>query len=100
MINAFLKGMFNFVGNITTVILLPITTAISNVLGPSVNEFFQPVSNLFNYLEQFVPLSVSYLGLTSETFAILLTLFVATITIPIAVHGFKLALKWYNSLKL
>lgn len=100
MINGLLTGVLNFVGNITNAILTPITSAITTVMGSSAQTILQPVANLGNYLRQFVPLGVSYLGLTSEMFALLLSIFIMTITIPIAVHLIKLAIKWYNALKL
>lgn len=100
MINSLLTGVLGFMNSLTTAILTPITTAITAVLGNNATAFLQPVADLGNYLKQFVPLGVSYLGLTSEMFALLLSIFVLTITIPIGVHLIKLAIKWYNALKL
>lgn len=63
-----------------------------------VQSVFVPVSNLLEYLKQFVPFALSYLGLSSELIAIIVLVASLTITIPIAVHGVKLALRWYRSL--
>lgn len=100
MINSILKGIFTFVGNLTNIILNPIWVGINTILGSSASDFLTPISNLFDYLEQFAPLAVSYLGLSSEVLSTLILLVIANITIPISVHVFKLALRWYNTLKI
>ena len=92
--------MLNFIGNITTVILTPITTAITSVMGATATSALLKVDALLNYLKQFVPFAISYLGLSSEVLAIIISLFGALILVPIGVHAIKLAIKWYNALKI
>lgn len=99
MFNILLQGVVKFVSQVASALIQPIATMILN-LFPSVSQPLSYVSGFLNYLKQFVPFAFSYLGLTAEVKAILISLATSLITIPIAVHVIKLAIRWYNALKI
>lgn len=99
MIKAIIKGIFKLIISLVNLILLPIDSLISNYL-PSVSSAIDMVSAFFNWVSNLIPWGISWFGLSSTT----ITLFVAyttfELTVPLLVHTIKLAIKWYNSLKV
>ena len=91
--------IFNFIFSITDLVLTPINLLINNLL-PSLEDaldwvgyFFEEVSNVGKFV-------ISYTGFYQEIIDIIILLIVAIVSIPLAVHGIKTGLKWFNALKL
>lgn len=99
MIKAIIKGIFKLILSLVNLILIPIDNLITQYL-PSVSDALDKVSSFFTWVTNLIPWGISWFGLSSTT----ITLFVAyttfEITVPLLVHTIKLAIKWYNSLKV
>ncbi len=99
MINFILKGILSLVIGLINIILTPIDLLINSAL-PSVSEALNHVNSFFSTLGGVVPWLVSYTGISHETLTIYVDLIVFIFTLPLMVHAIKLAIKWYNSLKV
>ena len=99
MILRFYIVIFNFIFTLTDLVLLPINTLIGNLL-PNLEGALDWIGYLFDELSDFGKLVISYTGFYQEVVDIIILLIVAIISIPLAVHGIKTGLKWFNALKL
>ncbi len=98
-LNGFVDLIFNFIFTITDLVLFPINSLISNLL-PDVDNALDWVGYLFDELSNVGKFVISYSGFYQEVIDIIIILIVAIISIPLAVHGIKTGLKWFNALKL
>lgn len=99
MINAILTGIFNLVIGLVNVILLPIETLISSYI-PSLDNAFSMVAMLFENLVNFIPWVISWTGLNSTIIGLIVSYFTFKLTVPFIVHTIKLAIAWYDKLKV
>lgn len=99
MIKAIIKGIFKLVLSLVNLILLPIDTLISNYL-PSVANAIDMVAGFFNWVSNLIPWAMSWFGLNSTTVALFVAFTTFELTVPLLVHTVKLAIKWYNALKV
>ena len=99
MINAILTGIFNLVIGLVNVILSPIESIISNYI-PSLDNAFSMVSLLFDNLVNFIPWVISWTGLNSTILGLIVSYFTFRLTVPFLVHTVKLAISWYDKLKV
>lgn len=93
------EGILSIILKLVGVILLPVNLLISAVL-PDLSGALDIVTDYFDYIKSFVPLVISYTGLNTTTIGIIESLLVFMLVSPPIVHGIKIALKWYNALKL
>lgn len=98
MISKLISGVFNLIISLVDLLLKPIDIIIDNAL-PSVSEGLNYVSALFNWIGNLLPWGVSWFGLNSEVVALFVAYITFELTVPLAVHTVKLAIKWYNALK-
>lgn len=99
MINAILTGIFNLVIGLVNIILLPIETIISNYI-PALDTAFSIVSLLFENLVNFIPWVISWTGLNPTIIGLIVSYFTFRLTVPFLVHTVKLAISWYDKLKV
>lgn len=99
MINAILMGIFNLVIGLVNVLLVPIDTLINSAL-PSIADAINYVSNFITYILGFIPWICSWLNLPKVFIDFLIAYWTFKLTVPLAVHTVKLALQWYDKLKL
>ena len=99
MIKAIISGIFKLILSLVNLILLPIDTLISTYL-PSVSDALDMVSSFFNWVSNLLPWGISWFGLSSTTIALFVAYTTFELTVPLLVHTIKLAIKWYNSLKV
>lgn len=99
MINAILKGVFNLVISLVDVILSPIDLLINNAL-PSIATGLNYVSSFFNYILGFIPWIMSWFHLPQEFITLVIAYYTFKLTVPLTVHTVKLAVSWYDKLKL
>lgn len=99
MIKGIIKGIFKLVLSLVNLILLPIDTLITNYL-PSVANAINMVSSFFNWVAGLIPWAISWFGLSSTTIALFVAFTTFELTVPLLVHTVKLAIKWYNALKV
>lgn len=99
MIKAIITGIFKLITSLINIILLPIN-ALINTFIPDLNNVFGIITNFFNYAFNLAGYILDMLCIPP----IVANLFVAYITFkltaPYAINAIKLALKWYNTLKL
>lgn len=91
--------VLNFVVSIINLLLMPIDLLIS--------QFLPSIENLFNYLNSFISLlinniawAVDSLCLPNAIIIIITDYLIFRLTFPYLLWFIKLAIKWYNNLKL
>lgn len=99
MINALLKGIFSLIISLVNLLLSPIDAIIENAF-PSISSGLEYVSNFFNWVCGVIPWAISWFGLPSVIITLLVGYYTFKLTVPLAVHTVKLAVKWYDKLKL
>lgn len=99
MIKLIINGLMTLVISLVNVILAPIDLLIENSL-PSLSNALDYISNFFDYIGGVVPWVISYTGISSEIISITIDLFAFVLSIPLVVHTVKLAISWYNKLKV
>jgi len=99
MIRVIINGIMSLVISLVSLILSPIDSLIDQFL-PSLSEALGYVSEFFSTIGSVVPWCLSYIGILPEVISICVDLIVFIYTLPYLVHAVKLAIKWYNSLKL
>lgn len=99
MINAIIQGIFSLIMSLINVILTPIDALISQFL-PSLDKALSYISNFFDYIGNVVPWVISYTGINAFVLNAIIDIFVFILTVPYLANGIKLAIAWYNKLKL
>lgn len=99
MIKALINGVMSLVISLVNLILAPIDLVIEKSL-PSLSTAFDYVSGFFDYIGGVVPWTISYLGIDETVLSITVDLFVFILTVPLVVSTIKLAIKWYDKLKI
>lgn len=99
MIKAIIKGIFKLILSLVNLILLPIDTIISNYL-PSVANAIDMVGTFFSWVANLIPWGISWFGFSSTTVALFVAYTTFELTVPLLVHTVKLAIQWYNALKV
>lgn len=99
MIKVIINGIISLVIGLVSIILSPIDLLISQYL-PGLSNAFSLISDFFDMIGDIIPFVLSYTGITTEVISICVDLIVFIYTLPYLVHAIKLAIKWYNSLKL
>lgn len=99
MINAIIKGIFSLILNLVSLILYPINALVVNYI-PGLENAFTIIEQFFLKAFQYVGWAVDASLLTGETISLIIATLTFRLTLPLVVNSVKLALKWYNSLKL
>lgn len=99
MIKAIINGVFKLIMSLVNLLLLPIDTLIANFL-PEVSQVLGYINDFFDLIGDFIPFVISYTGLNEFVLSSIITIVTFILTVPLMVHTIKLALAWYNKLKL
>lgn len=99
MIKAIINGIFKLIMMLVNVLLMPIDSLIEQFL-PDVAEALSYVGSFFDYIGDFIPFVISYTGLSPVVLNSIVSITTFILTVPLMVHAIKLALSWYNKLKL
>lgn len=99
MIKALLNGVFKIIISIVNFLLAPIDAAI-NLALPDLASALKTIGDFFTLIGSYLSWVLSYFGLYSETISIGVLLITFILTIPVTFNTIKLAVKWYNALKL
>lgn len=99
MINAILTGVFNLVIGLVNVLLVPIDNLINSAL-PSVSDGINYVNGFITYILSIIPYICSWLNLPKLFIDLIIGYWTFKLTVPLAVHTVKLAIQWYDKLKL
>lgn len=99
MIKIILMAIFKLILSLVNLLLTPINSIISNFL-PSLDNALTSIADFFDYIGGFIPWVISYTGLSSLTLTIIVDIIIFIFTVPLMVSTIKLALAWYNKLKI
>ena len=99
MINKLLMGIFKIIISLVNVILTPINLLITNAI-PGLDNAFSTIENLFNTGFQYIGWVVDASMLSTECISLIIATLTFRLTIPLAVSTIKLAIKWYDKLKV
>lgn len=99
MIKAIINGIFTLIMSLVNLLLLPIDLLIEQFL-PEVSEILTYIGTFFDLIGDLLPLVISYTGLNQLVLLSIYNISVFVLTVPLMVHAVKLALFWYNKLKL
>lgn len=99
MIQSILTGVFKLVTSLVSLILAPIDLAISTAL-PGVADALNMVASFFNWLGQALAWCWSWVGFNSTVTSLFVGYLVFKYTVPFAIHTAKLAIQWYDKLKV
>lgn len=98
MINAIIKGIFKLIMGLVNLLLLPIDALITQFL-PDVASALNHVNDFFDLIGSYLPWVISYTGL-SDLMGPVILIVTFILSVPLMVKTIKLALKWYNKLKI
>ena len=99
MINASLTGIFNVIIALVNIILAPIDLAIASAL-PELDQAFSSIGSMFDVVNSVVGFVISASGLSDVAIDLVIAYWVFALTVPFTFSSIKLAIKWYNNLKL
>lgn len=97
MINAILKGIFKLIISLVSLILTPIDSLINSVF-PSIANVLNTIDSFFSQILSFIPWILSWFHLPSYFITFVVGYWVFKLTVPLAIHTIKLAVKWYHML--
>ena len=98
MINAILKGIFKLIISLVNLLLIPIDALINSAF-PVISDGIGYINAFFDYLVSITGYVLSWFHLPTPLITLLVGYLTFRLTIPMAVHTVKLALKWYDKLK-
>ena len=99
MINKILMGIMKIIIKLVSVLLVPIDNLISSLL-PSLSNVLTSVASFLSVVTRSIGWVISLTGLSSSCISMLVLYFGFSLTAPLAFSLIKLALSWYNKLKL
>ena len=99
MIKAIINGVFSLIISLVNLLLVPIDNVITRYL-PSLSSGLSVINGFFDSLGDVVPWVISFTGLSSTTINLIIDLIVFIYTAPILVQSVKLAIKWFDKLKV
>ena len=99
MINKILIGIIKLITGLVSTLLAPIDLLIEYSL-PDLSNALNSISSFLNLAFSSIGWAVSLLGIPAIALKLIVAYYSFKLTIPLAVSAVKLALKWYNSLKL
>lgn len=99
MIKALISGIFKMIISLVSIILAPIDALIEQFL-PGLDTALSYIANFFDYIGGVVPWVISYLGINEIVLNAIIDIIVFILTVPLMVHTIKLAVAWYNKLKV
>lgn len=99
MINSIISGIFKLVIGLVNTILSPIDILIEKFL-PDLADGLSQVSSYFNWVCSLIPWGISWFGLSTTVISLFVAYVTFELTVPLAIHTIKLAIKWYDKLKI
>lgn len=98
MVKALVSGLFKLIMKLVAIVLAPLDLLIKSLV-PDLTVAFSRINAFFDLLGDYASFGISYFGFDSTTISLIVIIFTSILTIPLAVHLIKLAVKWYNTLK-
>lgn len=97
MIRAIINGIFNLVVDLVGVLLSPIDTLITSAL-PGLASAINAVGSFLQICVSAIGWVLSCFGLSSSCLSLIVIYFTFKLTVPLLIHAFKIAIKWYHML--
>lgn len=99
MIAKLFEFLFDLVIKLVQVLLSGIDAIIAQFL-PSVSDAITMVGQMFTSILSFIPWVMSWMGLNHTVVALVVAVITFELTVPLLVHTVKIAIKWYDKLKI
>lgn len=99
MINKILSGIFKLIISLVNLLLAPIDAIISSAL-PSLSNGLNMVSSFFTWVSGLIPWGISWFGFNNTVIGLFVAYITFDLSVPLLVHTVKLAIKWYDKLKV
>ena len=97
MANAILNALLDFLKYILNILLSPLNALIATLV-PDTTTAFTYINGFWSLLSRYGSFALSYLGISREIISICILLYIPIITIPFAVHFFKLIARWWETI--
>ena len=85
--------------SLVSLLLSPIDALIEQFL-PDLSNALDGLTNFFGYITQYIGWVIDFAGIPSTVITLIVAYYTFKLTVPLVVSTVKLALKWYNTLKL
>ena len=95
----FIYGIINIIISFISLLLIPIDNLILSFL-PDLSNALTAIGNYLNIIAGGIGWAISLSGLSSATISLIVTYYVFKLTAPIGFYLIKLAVAWYNKLKV
>lgn len=95
----FLFGIINLIVGFISLLLTPIDNLILSLL-PDLSNAFTSIGTYLNIISSGLGWAISLTGLSPSSISLLITYYVFKLTAPITFYLIKLAVAWYNKLKV
>lgn len=99
MIKAIISGIMSLIISLVNVILLPIDTLLATFL-PDLSNALSGIGAFLNLCGTYIGWVIDFTGISSETISLIIAYYVFKLTVPLLVSTIKMAIKWYNALKI
>lgn len=99
MINAIVKGIIKLIISLVSILLYPIDALIDSAL-PSLSNMISAVGTFLGICTSSIGWVLSCLGINGTIIGIIVVYYTFKLTAPLVVYAIKLAIKWYDKLKL
>lgn len=99
MINTILNGIFNIIISLVNTILSPIDSLIIDNI-PVLDTAFSAIGSFLDLCTSSIGWVISCFGLSSTCLSLIVAYFTFKLSVPILFSTIKLAIKWYNAMKL
>lgn len=99
MINAILKGIFSLVISLVNILLLPIDSLINSTM-PAIADGLNAVASFFSWVSNLMPWGISWFPINSAVITLFVGYMTFSLTAPLVVSTVKLAIKWYDKIKV
>lgn len=99
MIESFINGIITLIMSLVKLITAPIDLLILNTL-PDLSNALTSFANVLDIMGTGIGWAISLSGISSTAISLIIGYYTFKLTTPLIVSTVKLAIKWYNSLKL
>lgn len=99
MIQDIFLGLVNLIIGFISLLLTPIDNLILSLL-PDLSHAFTAIGSYLNIIASSIGWAISLTGLSSSAISLIITYYIFKLTAPISFYLIKLAIAWYNKLKI
>lgn len=93
------RGFLKVIIKLSTVLLSPLDSLIASFV-PGLSNIFTSIGQFFTIISNSLGWVISLSGLSSTAISFIVIYYTFKLTAPIAAYMIKLAIKWYNAIKI